>query len=112
MLLMAFLVARTALVALPARNSQGGILVDSQRYLSLAAGIAEQGRYTDPTAGQDFIWPAGYPAFIALASGWSAPNPVAVAFVQLVLTGTIATLVVALGDRLGNRGMALAGGWL
>ncbi len=110
-LLFAFLVARVALVALPAGNPQGGILVDSQRYLSLAAGIAEQGRYTDPT-GQDFIWPAGYPAFIALASGWSAPNPVAVAFVQLVLTGTIAILVVALGDRLGNRGMALAGGWL
>jgi 4-amino-4-deoxy-L-arabinose transferase-like glycosyltransferase len=110
-LLLAFLVARMSLVALPAMNPQGGILVDSQRYLSLAAGIAVQGRYTDPT-GQDFIWPAGYPLFITLASGWSAPNPVAVAFAQLAMTGMIAVLVVALGDRLGNRGVALAGGWL
>jgi len=111
LVLLAFLVARLALVAIPATNPQGGILVDSQWYLSLAAGLAGQGRYTDP-AGQDFIWPAGYPAFIALASGWSAPNPVAVSLVQLVLTGAITALVVLLGANLGAGRPALAAGWI
>ena len=109
--LVTFLVAGLALVAIPATNPQGGILVDFQWYLSLADGLTGQGRYTDP-AGQDFIWPAGYPAFIALASGWSAPNPVAVAFVQLVLTGAIAALVVLLGGTLGAARPALAAGWI
>jgi hypothetical protein len=98
-LLVTFLVARLALMAIPATNPQGGILIDSERYLSLAAGITEQGRYSDLT-GQDFIWPAGYPLFIALVSGWSSPNPGAVAMVQLVLTGMNAILVVVLGIQL------------
>jgi hypothetical protein len=111
LVLLAFLVVRLALVAIPATNHQGGLLADSQLYLSLAAGLAGQGTYVD-SAGQDFIWPAGYPAFIALASGWSAPNPVAVAFAQLVLTGAIAVLVVAYTAKVGGRGGALAAGWI
>jgi 4-amino-4-deoxy-L-arabinose transferase-like glycosyltransferase len=111
LILVGFIVARLALAAIPAANPQGGILVDSEKYLSLASGLAGEGKYFD-AADQDFIWPAGYPAFIALASGWSAPSPVAVAVVQLILTGAIAVLVVAYAGRVGDRGRGLAAGWM
>jgi len=111
LLLLAFLIARLALVAIPIRNPKGGILIDSQHYLSLAAGLAAQGEYADP-AGQDFIWPAGYPLFIALASGWSAPSPIAVSLAQLVLTSAVAVMVVAFGARIVNGRAALAAGWI
>jgi 4-amino-4-deoxy-L-arabinose transferase-like glycosyltransferase len=108
---MAFLVARLALVAIPARSPQGGILVDSELYLSLAAGLVRQGTYVG-AAGQDFIWPAGYPAFIALTSGWAEPNPVAVAAAQLILTAAVAALAVVYAAKVGVRGRGLAAGWI
>lgn len=111
LLLLAFLIARFALVAIPARNPQGGILIDSEHYVSLAAALAAQGGYTDP-AGQDFIWPAGYPLFIALASGWSTPNPILVSVAQLLLTDIVALLLVAFGTKIGYGKASLAAGWI
>lgn len=110
-LLGALLVLRLALVTVTARNPLGGILVDSQYYISLATSLTENGVYHTAN-GQDLIWPPGYPLFLALTSGWSAPDPVAVSLAQLLLTVVIAAMVVWLGGKVAGGEGRLGGAWL
>ena len=109
--LFGFLLIRLALVALPLRNPEGGILLDSTKYIALASSLVNTGRYAEAT-GQDVIWPPGYPVFVAVASSWSHPSPTSVAFVQLGLTCAIGILLVVLTSRLANPGAAQTAGWL
>ena len=109
--LFGFLLLRLALVALPLRNPEGGILLDSTKYIALASSLVNTGRYAEAT-GQDVIWPPGYPVFVAVASAWSQTSPAGVALAQLGLTCAIGILLVALTSRLANPEAAQTAGWL
>jgi len=109
--LFGFLLLRLALVILPLRNPEGGILLDSTKYIALASSLVNTGRYAEAT-GQDVIWPPGYPVFVAVASAWSQTSPAAVALAQLGLTCAIGILLVTLTSQLANPGAARTAGWL
>jgi 4-amino-4-deoxy-L-arabinose transferase-like glycosyltransferase len=102
---------RLGLVVLPLRNPEGGILVDSVKYIALSSSLVTTGRYAESTD-QDTIWPPGYPLFVAAASGWSDPSPTGVALAQLGLTCVTGVLVVALTSRLASSEAGQTAGWL
>jgi hypothetical protein len=110
-LLLAFVCVRMALAAVVVAHPDGGVIIDSDGYMALARLLVHAGNYLHP-AGQDLIWPPGYPLLIAAASLWQEPNPVAIAVLQLGMTGMLTLCLVWIGARAAGQNAGLAAGWL
>jgi hypothetical protein len=108
--LLVMIVARLGLVAIAQSFPEGGVIVDSRAYLEIAAVIRE-GDWSALGRG-GLHWTPGYPAFLVLAQVVTGTTLVGVGFLQLVLTGVTAILLLWIGDRLGSRCAGMAAAWL
>jgi 4-amino-4-deoxy-L-arabinose transferase-like glycosyltransferase len=110
-LLVALVCVRMALAAVVVAHPEGGVIIDSGGYMALARLLVYDGHYLEPS-GQDLIWPPGYPLLIAAASLWQEPNPVAIAVLQLGMTGILTLCLVWIGAKVAGQNAGLAAGWL
>jgi 4-amino-4-deoxy-L-arabinose transferase-like glycosyltransferase len=110
-LLAVLVCVRMVLAAVVVAHPEGGVIIDSGGYMALARLLIYDGNYLEPS-GQDLIWPPGYPLLIAMASLWQEPNPVAIAVLQLGMTGVLTLCLVWLGTKAAGQTAGLAAGWL
>ncbi len=113
LILIAFLLARSALVVITVEHPDGGILTDSKGYLALAHRFAVDGQYSvQPDGKPELVRPPGYPLILVALEKTLGSETWKISLVQVTLSGLTCLLILGLGREVGQSAVGLAGAYL